>query len=131
MGQQQLLLIVLAVILVGIALVVGIKIFNSNAASANVDYLINDLLKLAATAQQYYLKPISLGGGGGSFKNITIQDLTPKSSNENGTYRVRRARKNRVIIRGDGKLDGDGDGKKSRVRAIVFPDSVYIDIRRR
>ncbi|OQX82546.1 hypothetical protein B6D60_12050 [candidate division KSB1 bacterium 4484_87] len=131
MGQQQLLLIVLAVILVGVAVVVGINMFSANAASANVDYLVNDLLKLAAKAQQYYLKPVSMGGGGGSFRNLTIDDLTTQPSNENGTYQVRRARRNRVILRGDGKLDGDGDGRKSRVRAVVFPDSIYIDIRRR
>jgi len=131
MGQQQLLLVVLAVILVGIAFVVGIQIFNANAASANVDYLINDLLHLAAKAQEYYLKPVSLGGGGESFRNMTIEVLTPKPSNENGTYQITRANRRRAVIRGDGKLDADGDGKKSRVQAIVFPDSIYIDILRR
>ena len=37
MGQQQLLLIVLGVIVVGIAVVVGTKLFNANAVSSNRD----------------------------------------------------------------------------------------------
>ena len=56
MGQQQLLLIVLGVIIVGIAIAVGISMFKSNAQSSNRDQVINDLNNLAAKAQQYYRK---------------------------------------------------------------------------
>ena len=89
MGQQQLLLIVLGIIVVGISLIVGISMFAATAASANFDAVLNDLLHFGAKAQQYYYKPISLGGGGNSFKNITIQDITLKSTNDNGTYSVK------------------------------------------
>ena len=53
MGQQQLLLIVLGVIIVGIAIAVGITMFKTNAQSSNRDQVINDLQNLAAKAQQY------------------------------------------------------------------------------
>jgi len=46
MGQQQLLLIVLGVIIVGIAVVVGINLFNANATNANRDGVISDLNKI-------------------------------------------------------------------------------------
>ncbi len=131
MGQQQLLLIVLAVIIVGISLVVGIQMFSANAATANVDSVINDLMNLAAKAQQFYLKPKSMGGGGLSFKSITIEDLTTKPTNENGTYKIRRKRRKRLVLIGEGNFDGDGDGKNCKVRAIVFPDSIAIKIRNR
>jgi Tfp pilus assembly protein PilE len=67
MGQQQLLLIVLGVIIVGIAVVVGINVFTASAASANRDAITADLTNLAAMAQQFYRKPVALGGGGNAF----------------------------------------------------------------
>ena len=62
MGQQQLLLIILGVIVVGIAVAVGITMFQDNAISANRDAVTNDLVNLAARAQQYYRRPTALGG---------------------------------------------------------------------
>ena len=131
MGQQQLLLIVLAVIIVGIALVVGIQMFNATAAQANLDAIINDLVSFAAHAQSYYVKPVATGGGGGSFKNITIQDITTVTTNENGRYSVNSKNKRKVVLRGIGVYDGDDDNKKVRVLLTVFADSVAINIKRR
>src|SRR4030066_201168 len=67
MGQQQLLLIVLGVIIVGIAVVVGINLFNANAEEAAKDGVVSDCTNLGAMAQQFYKKPISMGGGGNIF----------------------------------------------------------------
>jgi hypothetical protein len=67
MGQQQLLLIVLGVIVVGIAVVVGINLFNANAESATQDSLVSQGTSLGAIAQQYYKKPVAMGGGGNDF----------------------------------------------------------------
>ena len=72
MGQQQLLLIVLGVIVVGIAVVVGINLFTANAVSANRDGVVAHLTNLGAMAQQYYRKPTSMGGGGNTFTGWTI-----------------------------------------------------------
>ena len=54
MGQQQLLLIILGVIIVGIAVAVGITMFQDNAVDQNRSAVIADLTTLAAKAQQYY-----------------------------------------------------------------------------
>lgn len=71
MGQQQLLLIVLGVIIVGIAVVVGINLFNANAEESMKDTLISEGTNLGAMAQQFYKKPIALGGGGNKYKNTS------------------------------------------------------------
>jgi len=73
MGQQQLLLIILGVIVVGIAVAVGITMFQDNAVSANRDAVTNDLVNLAARAQQFYRRPTALGGGQGSFALCTTE----------------------------------------------------------
>ena len=67
MGQQQLLLIVLGVIIVGIAVVVGINLFNANAETATQDSLVSQGTNIGAMAQQYYKKPASMGGGANTF----------------------------------------------------------------
>ncbi|MDT8325209.1 MAG: hypothetical protein RRA94_13945 [Bacteroidota bacterium] len=92
MGTQQLLLIVLGVIIVGIAVVVGINIFGTNAEQANKDAITQDCLRIAAAAQGYYRKPTMLGGGNNAFDGITIEDCgmsddgTGNGVNVNGTY---------------------------------------------
>jgi len=67
MGQQQLLLIVLGVIIVGIAIVVGINLFNANAETSTQDSIVSQGTNIGALAQQYYKKPVTMGGGGNSF----------------------------------------------------------------
>ena len=74
MGQQQLLLIVLGVIVVGIAVVVGINLFNANAESATQDSLVSQGTSLGAIAQQYFKKPVAMGGGGNAFSTLNGGD---------------------------------------------------------
>ena len=132
MGQQQLLLIVLSVIIVGIAVVVGINMFGASAASANLEAVTSDLLNLASRAQQYYVKPTGMGGGGNSFSGVTIQDLTPKATNENGTYSISTAGTATLVgIKGVGVQDGDSDGTNCTVTVTVFSDSIATSISNR
>src|ERR1035437_1779964 len=84
MGQQQLLLIVLGVIIVGIAVVVGINVFTASAASANRDAITADLTNLAAMAQQFYRKPVALGGGGNTFTGFAIPASLNPTPNMSG-----------------------------------------------
>ena len=72
MGQQQLLLIVLGVIIVGIAVVVGINLFNANAEESAKDSIVSEGTNLGALAQQFYKKPTAMGGGGNSFVGFVI-----------------------------------------------------------
>jgi hypothetical protein len=84
MGQQQLLLIILGVIIVGIAIAVGLSLFSAQSVASNKDAIINDLGNLAATAYQFKIRPNSMGGGGGSYTGFTIP--SKMSSNDNATY---------------------------------------------
>ncbi len=84
MGQQQLLLIILGVIIVGIAIAVGITMFSSSSIQSNKDGIINDLNNLAANAYQYRIRPTTMGGGGGNYTNYVIP--AKLQSNSNGQY---------------------------------------------
>jgi Tfp pilus assembly protein PilE len=129
MGQQQLLLIILGVIVVGIAVAVGITMFQDNAVSANRDAVTNDLVNLAARAQQHYRRPTALGGGQGSFTTsgggtaiTAITQLTSKPTNSNGTYTLGTVAATSVVITGTGTEKGT-DNLPIKVVMTVFPDS--------
>lgn len=84
MGQQQLLLIILGVIIVGIAIAVGLILFSAQSVQSNRDAIINDLNNLSAQAYQYKVRPSSMGGGQGSYGGFTIP--SKMLTNENATY---------------------------------------------
>ena len=124
MGQQQLLLIILGVIVVGIAVAVGITMFQDNAVSANRDAVTNDLVNLAARAQQYYRRPTALGGGQGSFALCTLQQLTTKPTNANGSYVLSSPAATSVTLTGTGVENGNDNSTPVSVQMIVYADSM-------
>ena len=138
MGQQQLLLIILGVIVVGIAVAVGITMFSDSATNANRDAITNDLVNLASRAQQFYRRPTSLGGGGNSFVGLTadaagLRKLTNKASNGNGVYSISSAGAGTgtasiVEIEGVGNETGTNGTAPVKVHVKVFPstDSVWV-----
>ncbi len=84
MGQQQLLLLVLGAIIVGIAIIAGIFLFSNTSVSSNRDAIIADLQSLGQYAYRYKLRPEPLGGGGLFYTGFTIPSKL--ASNDNGSY---------------------------------------------
>ena len=118
MGTQQILLIVLGVIIVGIAAVVGISIFGTNAQQSNADAVLSDCLRIATGAQAWCGKPSMLGGGNYSFNSLTLQKCGWQSaSNENGTYQLSQVSHDHVYIVGMGK-------QNVSVTLVAYRDSV-------
>ncbi len=72
MGQQQLLLVILSIIVVGVAIAMGILLFSTNAIEQKRNEIINECALLASEAQLYFRKPKDLGGGGKSFVGWTV-----------------------------------------------------------
>jgi Tfp pilus assembly protein PilE len=136
MGQQQLLLIILGVIVVGIAVAVGITMFKDSAVSANRDAVTNDLMNLAAQAQQYYRRPSALGGGQGSFLGLTadatgLRKLTSmlNGTNANGTYSISAAgTATTVVLQGLGVETGNDGSSPVKVVMNVWDDSAKVDV---
>ncbi|MCK5050861.1 MAG: hypothetical protein KAS53_03935 [Candidatus Cloacimonetes bacterium] len=67
MGTQQILLIVLSVIIVGIAVAVGITMFNAQATNSNRQAIMGDMNNLASSALAFYKTPTTHGGGGNTW----------------------------------------------------------------
>lgn len=134
MGQQQLLLIILGVIVVGIAVAVGITMFADSAASSNRDAITSDLQNLASQAQQFYRRPNAMGGGQGSFNLLTTSSLsllTNIPQNANGSYSIETAGTGSgtnalVIIKGVGTELFDGSPVAAHIYVYPDHDSVVI-----
>jgi len=123
-GQQQLLLLVLGVIIVGIAIILGIFLFQQNAVENKRDAVINEGLSIAANAQTYYAKPSLLGGGNKSFVGWEIPSQMLNSPN--GSFSA-------IIISDQVKIIGTGNeivsGSDSvKIEFIVTPTSVQTNV---
>jgi len=62
MGQQQLLLLVLATVIVGLATVAGIQAFDQGQTRANLDANTQTAVKIASDAQAKIKEPSQFGG---------------------------------------------------------------------
>ena len=136
MGQQQLLIIVMAFLIVGIAVVAGIMLFTDNAIDRNRDALMSDLLNLSARAQAYYRRPRIYGGGEGSFVGLTTDLAGMKKLvntqaypwvNDNGRYRIGVAgTKQSVVLRGYGNELGKDPSLSVAVTIAIYSDSISL-----
>lgn len=99
MGQQQLLLVILVTIIVGIATVVAINIFGTAADQANRDAVRQDLMGSAVQAQAIWSRPELMAGANRNFTNLTAIQIAERLTipgtingavitNENGVYTV-------------------------------------------
>lgn len=128
MGQQQLLLIVLGIIVVGIAIVVGINMFSTSAREVNRDLVISVLTSLSTDVQAYYIKETQFGGGGGTYKGWQVPAELKR--HESGKRFVKATvRKNRVILTGYGTEKGRNGRSPVRVRSIIRPTGFRMQIK--
>lgn len=131
MGQQQLILVILGTIIVGISIAVAITMYQDHLIESNRDDVQRDLVEISGKAMKYYFTSSTVGGGGHSFVGLTADAagmsklVSPAfSDNENGTYTISTAGDAAlVIIRGVGKVrlpDGSYPTYVSRVRARKY-----------
>jgi hypothetical protein len=75
MGTQQILLIVLSVIIVGVAIAVGITMFNNQAYNSNQTSIASENQNYAAQVIQWWKTPESLGGAGQVSTNVDVTKI--------------------------------------------------------
>lgn len=115
MGQQQLLLVILVTILVGIATLVAFNVFGTAAEEANRDAVRQDILAAAAQTQAIWTRPEMMDGAGGDFvvAGMTAADILPRLNipgeinalgteieNENGVYSITTVAAASITIQG-------------------------------
>jgi hypothetical protein len=133
MGQQQLLLIVLVMIMVGASILVGLQIYDANYREASIDTIKKDLLYLSTLAISYYRTPVEYGGGGQSFSNGgNYQWSVPNEldSLDNRTYAVNTISDNAVELVGQSSEIATGEDGTEGVKVyIAFDEYRVTDMR--
>jgi len=129
MGHQQLLLIALGVIVVGIAVVVGMDQFSTSAAEANRDALILDLNFISNLARTHYNRPTDIGGGGNSFENFEIPEALVETVN--GTIQKKKIghNKNEIRLIGIGKEIGKNGRTSIKIEFRVTKNEIKVRIK--
>ncbi len=125
MGSQQLLLIVVGVIVVGLMVYAGFNISRDYMENANRDQVISNLYDLGLLAQQHYKKNASQGGGGGSYIGWSMP--TQFQNTASGVF-SQIVRADRVDLSGDGNVIGRNRINNVRVTARVSADGIKITI---
>ena len=72
MGQQQLLLLILVTVVVGIMTISGIILFERARDNSIEDMIRQDMYEAATIGQLYFRRPSAFGGGDGSFTGISM-----------------------------------------------------------
>ena len=126
MGQNQLILIVLGAILVGLAIYIVIAMFGATTEESTRNAMINDLSAFANSARAWYQKPVTQGGGGGAFDGLTPGRIG-LTDNANARYFIESASGDLCLITGMGRaLASDNDSVEVRVR--ITPQRNQIEI---
>lgn len=111
MGTQQILLIVLSVIIVGVAIAVGITMFSNQAYNGNQQAVASELQNYGSQAIQFYKTPKSQGGAGQDSTVVTQASVAtfigfdPTAftlTSDNGTFKVTSVSGNTVTLQGLG-----------------------------
>ena len=85
MGQQQLLLIVVTTVIIGLAIMIGVDVFGSSMAKANEDSVRKDIIEVSSRLQQFYRTPSVLGGGDYGFpSSLTFNNIGYYGDEVNG-----------------------------------------------
>jgi len=97
-GQQQLLLIVIAIIIIGISITIANQLFDVNEENTYKDSITYELINLGSMAQHYFNKPIQMMGGNKSFAGWEIP--SELDTTMCGYYYISTSSDNQIIIEG-------------------------------
>ena len=91
MGQQQLLLLVLSIVIVSIAVYIGIDFFGLMMQQRHADMLVNHAVHVASEAITWRVKGSPFLGGGGSYSNLGTNGMAQLMMSEErlpGTFQI-------------------------------------------
>jgi hypothetical protein len=104
-GQQQLLLLIIGAVIVGLAILIGMQAFSENAVMSQRDMVRQAVLNASVRAQAWYRFPLRNGGGGGSFIGFDLSKIYFKTPTIRGEFSVSNVTANGFRL--SGLVDGD------------------------
>ncbi len=134
MGQQQILMLLLSISILGIAVSCGVIAIQGAVEPDCRELLVSELKELAIDARGYYQTPLEHDGGGGTFLGLEpgfsgIRQLSAKPSTGAGDFYIaREGDVSSVEIVALGTRRGRDNRLPIRVVATVYADSTAIRI---
>ena len=128
MGTQQILLIVLTVIIVGVAIAVGIAMFKTHAMNSNRQAIISELNLMSASIIAYFKTPASQGGGVYDIEKICMylgyQYYSDGDSltTVNGSYLFSYGLYGTLTIQGFGTEIGNDEDNRVKATMTIHPN---------
>ena len=121
MGNQQMLPLVLAAVLVGLAMVRGMAVIDETNRLETETQMQAALLSTAERAQMWYRKPTAIGGGGQSFAQVSWRKLNLNPNTPVGKFSMSEK------THGSFRLTGVSlDDPTLVVSYVVYADSVVL-----
>lgn len=121
MAQQQFLMLVLAAMVIGVAILIGMDRLAQESDAAMREEVHRTVATLAAQAQVWYHAPAALGGGGKSFEAFTLDKVHFKTGTLPGTVTVSQQQPDRF------RLTGTAYGDSTWSLSVdVYPDSFAV-----
>lgn len=124
---KSMFLVIAAIVAV---LIVGYLWFNHQSGSKNIEQVQSELRTVAAGAQDYYLKPRMIGGGGKSFSGFTFEQVRLQNAERSpdemtltsraARYSIEEVQDELLIVRADFR------NNNLSVRAEIGPESLLI-----
>ncbi len=106
MGQQQLLPLVLSALIVGAAILFGMKQFTQERkGERHQDEIQQYLLTAAGRAQAWYRQPTGMGGGGRSFAQITWKNINTAANTDFAVFSMSIKQQTSFLLTGVSKED--------------------------
>lgn len=103
MGQQQLLLLVLGIIITGVAVLAGIYAYQDQSAKAIADNLVNRNLEIANSAVFWKTKMNPYNGGNASYAGLAedgLETLSMSTETNYGSFAITAATASTIEITG-------------------------------
>jgi hypothetical protein len=133
-GQQQILFLILAMCVIGIAVTVGVIKIQQGDLDDRRDVVIAELERLASEAREYYRRPLQDGGGDGSFIQLTarpqgIKKLIDAPLTNRGDFSVRMSNTSSYVeLLGVGLDRGLDPRYPVKIMMTVWPESTAVTI---
>lgn len=125
MGTQQILLIAISVIIVGLMIYSSIFIIGAYLESSNREQIISNLYDIGLMAQTYYKKDTGSGGGGRTYTGWKIPNQLKNT--QVGTFSAV-VLATRVNLSSNGKYKGRNGTTVVRVTARVDNNGIRITV---
>ena len=124
MGQQQLLLIVLGALIVGMSVYGALNVMDSYNQNNDRDLLMNQMQSIVAEARTHAAKPSYLGGGQGTLTNFSA----PQGMTTTDQFRIYSGiSASSVTLTGFGTVTGDdGQNPVNVVLTFTLDDNAMV-----